>query len=602
MTQKKTIDNCSRHHQTAICLFLVLVTFAVFYRVSGYDFVNFDDDVYVTENSRVHSGLTPDNIAWAFTAENVYWHPLTWISHMVDVQIWGLNPGPQHMTNLIFHILNALLLFLTLNYMTGALWRSAFVAALFALHPINVESVAWVAERKNVLSTFFMMLALLAYRFYAAKPNRVRYLLVGTLFVLGLLAKPMLVTLPFVFLLLDYWPLGRFSLRDASGNHSGRAMSLILEKVPFLCLSGLSVIVSSVSVQAIKSLETVPMTMRIGNALVSCVKYMGKMFWPFNLAVYYPFPQNISAWQLLGTLSILVIVSGFAVRFFKQYQYVAVGWFWYLGTLVPVSGLVQAGLWPAMADRWAYVPLIGLYIAIVWGIAELAERRPYCRKFIPVAAILLLGILCTTTGLQLGYWKNSVALFRHAIEITVDNAIAHNNLGNALSSLDDQDEAYKHYAEALRIRPNYANAHYNMARILTDRGQLDEALRHYEASIRFNPHMSKAYYNRGIILAQKGDDSAAIHNFSQAVQLDPGFAEAHNNLGVVLVRQGKIDEAASHFAEAVQLNSSYITARINLQKALNDMKSLDSAHSMTAETSKESTDYKEYNHINKGDR
>jgi tetratricopeptide (TPR) repeat protein len=602
MLQKNTVNNSVWNNQTAICLLLVLVTFAVFYRVSGYDFVNFDDDVYVTENPRVRSGLTAENIAWAFRAGNVYWHPLTWISHMVDVQIWGLNPGPQHMTNLIFHILNALLLFLALNYMTGTLWRSAFVAALFALHPINVESVAWVAERKNVLSTFFLMVTLLVYGFYAVKPNRVRYLLVGTLFVLGLSAKPMLVTLPFVFLLLDYWPLGRFSFRDASGNHSGRAMSLILEKVPLFCLSGLSIIASSVSVQSIKSLETVPMTMRIGNALVSCVKYICKLFWPFNLAVYYPFPQNISAWQLLGTLSILVIVSGLAIRFLKQYPYVAVGWFWYLGTLVPVSGLVQAGLWPAMADRWAYVPLIGLLIAIVWGIAGLAKGRPYCRKFIPVAAILLLGILCTTTGLQLGYWKNSVALFRHTLEITVDNAVAHNNLGNALLSLDDQDEAYRHYAEALRIRPDYANAHYNMARILTDRGQLDEALRHYEASIRSNPRMAKAYYNRGIILVQKGDDFGAIRNFTQALQLDPGFAEAHNNLGVVLVRQGKIDEAASHFAEAVQLNSSYITARINMQKALNDMKSFDSANSMTAETSKESADYKEYNQINKGDR
>ena len=251
------------------------------------------------------------------------------------------------------------------------------------------------------------------------------------------------------------------------------------------------------------------------------------------------------------------------------------GWFWYLGTLVPVSGLVQAGLWPAMADRWAYVPLIGLLIAIVWGIAELAEGRPYCRKFIPVAAILLLGTLCTTTELQLSYWKNSVALFRHTLDITVDNAVAHNNLGNALLSLDDQDEAYRHYAEALRIRPDYANAHYNMARILTDRGQLDEALRHYEASIRSNPRMAKAYYNRGIILVQKGDDFGAIRNFTQALQLDQGFAEAHNNLGVVLIRQGEVKAAVSHFAEAVQLDNNYTIAKKNLQKALDDMRSFD---------------------------
>jgi hypothetical protein len=324
MTQKNTIGNCSWHNQTAICLFLVLVTVAIFYRVSSHDFVNFDDDVYVTANPIVHGGLTPENIAWAFRAANVYWHPLTWISHMVDVQLWGLNPGRHHLTNVVFHMVNALVLFLALNQMTGALWRSAFVAALFALHPINVESVAWVAERKNVLSTFFMMLALLIYGFYAAKPSLVRYLMVGAFFVLGLLAKPMLVTLPFVLLLLDYWPLARFSFRDATGNRSGRVLSLILEKVPLFCLSGLSVIVSSVSVQAMKSLESVSMTLRIDNALVSYMRYMGKMFWPFNLAVFYPYPQSISAGQLLGSIIILVMVSGFAIFLLKKHTYFAV--------------------------------------------------------------------------------------------------------------------------------------------------------------------------------------------------------------------------------------------------------------------------------------
>ena len=578
MIKKNTIDNRSWHNQAVICLFLVLVTFAVFCRVYGYDFVNFDDDVYVTENPQVRSGLTAENIAWAFRAENVYWHPLTWISHMMDVQIWGLDPGRHHLTNVLFHTLNAMLLFLALNRMTRTLWRSLFVAALFALHPINVESVAWVAERKNVLSTFFMMLTLLAYGFYAAKPGLARYLMVGTLFVLGLLAKPMLVTLPFVFLLLDYWPLDRFSSQKTTDDQNRGALSLILEKIPLFLLAGISIFVSSVSVQAIKSLEAVPMTMRLSNALVSYMKYMGKMFWPFNLAVFYPYPQSISAGQLLGSIIILVMVSGFAIFLLKQHAYFAVGWFWYLGTLVPVCGLVQAGLWPAMADRWAYIPLIGLFITIVWGIAELAEGRAFFRKSILIAAILVLGILCATTGLQLGYWKNSVELFQHTIEITVNNAVAHNNLGNALLSLDDQDEAYQQYAEALRIRPDYANAHYNMARLLTDRGQLDEALGHYEAAIRSNPRQVKAYYNRGIILAQKGDDSAAIHNFLQALQLDPGFAEAHNNLGVVLIRQGKFKEAASHFAEAVQLNSNYTTARRNLQKALNDMRSFDEVY------------------------
>jgi tetratricopeptide (TPR) repeat protein len=576
MDGKNKVFNCLRPGRAAICLFLALVTLAIFCRVHGYDFVNFDDDVYVTANPRVRGGLTPDDVAWAFRGvNNAYWHPLTWISHMADVQLWGLDPGRHHLTNVFFHTVNALLLFLALNYMTGALWRSAFVAALFALHPLNVESVAWVAERKNVLSTFFMMLTLLAYGFYAARPALVRYLLMISLFVLGLLAKPMLVTLPFVFLLLDYWPLGRFSLRPTTDGRTGRPLGLILEKIPLFLLSGLSVYGSSVSVHSIKSLESVSMTLRLGNALVSCMKYIGKMFWPFNLAVYYPYPKSIPAGQLLASLIVIVIISGLAVRFLKQHAYFAVGWFWFLGTLVPVSGLVQADLWPAMADRWAYVPLMGLFIAMVWGIAELAEGRSFGQKSIAVASILMTGILCSATWIQLGYWKSSVALFRHAIEVTAGNAVAHNNLGNALLNLGDSDAAYQHYAEALRIHPNHAIAHYNMARILTDRGQLDEALSHYEAAIRSNPQLTKAYYNRGIILAQKGDDFAAVRNFSHALQLDPGFAEAHNNLGVVLVRQGKVAEAVSHFAEAVQLDGSYIAARRNLQKAMDDMKSLD---------------------------
>jgi tetratricopeptide (TPR) repeat protein len=572
MIQKHTIVNGTRRSQTAVCLFLVLVTAFVFYRVSGYDYVNFDDDVYVTANLKVRSGLTPENIAWAFKADDVYWHPLTWISHMLDIQLWGINPGRHHLTNLLFHILNALLLFLTLKYMTGAFWRSIFVAALFALHPINVESVAWVAERKNVLSTFFMMLTLLAYGYFAARPGLVRYLLVVALFILGLLAKPMLVTVPFVLLLLDFWPLGRFSFRKETANRTGQAPGLILEKIPLFLLSGLSLYVSSISVQALKSLESVPMTLRLGNAVVSYARYMGKMFWPVDLAVLYPYPQGISFGPLLGSLIILIMISGVAIRFVKQQPYLAVGWFWYLGTLVPVSGLVQAGLWPAMADRWAYVPLIGLFIAIVWGIAALADARPYLRKFIAISAIAVMGILCAATGWQVGYWKNSVELFQHTLEITAANAVAHNNLGNALLGLDENDEAYEHYVEALRIQPGFAEAHYNIARILTDRGELDDALGHYAAAIRSNPRLIKAYYNRGIIMAQKGDDSAAVQNFSQALRLDSNYAEAHNNLGVVLIRQGKIDAAASHFLKAVQLKSSYLAARQNLQKALKDMR------------------------------
>ena len=548
MNDKQTIINCAWQTKAAICLFLVLVTYGVFYRLPSYDFVSFDDDLYVTANPRVQSGLTREGIVWAFSATDIdYWHPLTWISHMLDVQLWGLDAGRHHLTNLLFHIANTLLLFLVLNQITGTLWRSAFVAALFALHPINVESVAWVAERKNVLSTFFWMLTLTAYGFYTRKPGWLRYLAMGATFGLGLLAKPMLVTLPFVLLLLDYWPLGRFSLQKIKGDWVDRVPRLILEKVPLLILSGLSVYVSSVSVQAmgsVKSLESVPMTLRFSNALVSYVKYLGKMFWPFNLAVLYPYPEKIPGGQLLLALVILVSVSVAVIWALKGHAYLAVGWFWYLGTLVPVIGLVQAGHWPAMADRWAYVPLIGLFIAIVWGIAEFASVWPHIRRSIPIAATLVMGTLSALTWLQVGYWKSSVELFQHTLEVTTDNPVAH----------------------------------YNIGIILTDQGKLDAALNHYAAAIRSNPRLKKAYYNQAIILAQKGYNSAAIRNFTKALRIDPDYAEAHNNLGVVLIQQGNIDEAISHFTEAVRLRSNYITAQKNLQKALNDAKRFDSVH------------------------
>ena len=579
MPIKNTTAGCSWHIQAVICLFLVGITLAVFYRSFSYDFLNFDDDVYVTANQNVQKGLTLENTLWAFRTTSIaYWHPLTWISHMLDVQVWGVDSGRHHLTNVLFHMTNALLLFLALNHMTGAAWRSAFVAIFFALHPLNVESVAWVAERKNLLSTFFGMLTLLAYGCYTQKPDLIRYLIVGVFFLLGLLAKPMLVTLPFLFLLLDYWPLRRFSLRDSSTGRRNKTSGLILEKLPFLIISGIFVYVSSASIQGsgiLRTLKAVPMSLRFSNAVVSYVKYMGKMIWPFNLTLIYPYPQSISEGQFFLSLIFLVAVSVYVIWLLKGHSYLAVGWFWYLGTLVPVSGLVQAGLWPAMADRWAYVPLIGLFIAIVWGIAELADGRPFCKKSIPIFAILIMGFLGATTWVQLGYWKNSIELFRHALEITADNAVAHNNLGNAILHSGKSDQAYEHYAQAIRIIPDFAEAHYNIARILTDQSKIDAALSHYGSAIKSNPRFEKAYYNRGILLAQKGDDSAAILDFSMALRIDPDYAEAHNNLGVVLIRQGRIKEAASHFLKAVQLKSSYSEASQNLQKALNEMKSID---------------------------
>jgi hypothetical protein len=409
-----------------ICLFLVLVAFAVFYRLSGYDFVNFDDDLYVTANSRIQSGLTLKNIEWAFSATEIAnWHPVTWISHMLDVQLWGLDSGRHHLVNLIFHIANTLLLFLTLNRMTGALWRSAFVAALFAMHPLNVESVAWVAERKNVLSTFFWMLTVWSYNRYVENPARVKYLAMLLLFMLGLMTKPMLVTLPFVLLLLDYWPLKRvqFASNSISGqlrlkaaarsdckNHphplvaapasflalqSRSVLYLIRGKIPLLVLSGISCWVTYLVQQgsgAVASMEAIPLTFRVANALVSYVAYMGKMILPFKLAVFYPYPAAIPGWKIAGAGAILILFFGLTWKVRMRHPYVLVGWLWYMGTLVPVIGLVQIGA-QAMADRYAYLPLIGLFIAIVWSVPGYTKIRTHGKKMIPAAAVLVVGLL-----------------------------------------------------------------------------------------------------------------------------------------------------------------------------------------------------------------
>jgi len=608
MLKKNAVINRLWLKKSVICLFLALITFVTFSRTLSYDFVNYDDDLYVTANSRVQKGLNMENIVWAFSTTDIAnWHPLTWLSHMLDVQLWGMNSGRHHLVNVFFHITNALLLFLTLNRMTGALWCSGFVAVLFAVHPLNVESVAWVAERKNVLSTFFWLLTIWSYCQYVEKPVRVKYLAVILFFMLGLMTKPMLVTLPFVLLLLDYWPLKRFRFAAALTSHqlpfinpsksddkshshqfdipSGLSsafqnrsfLSLIREKIPLFVLSGFSCGVTYLaqnSAGAVRSLEVIPLTSRIANALVSYVGYVGKMIFPLRLAIFYPYPEVILWWRVVGVCFILILIcyTAWQVRF--RHPYVIIGWFWYLGTLIPVIGLVQVGS-QAMADRHAYVPLIGLFIAGVWSVSEFLKVYLSRNKLVPIVATLLIGILFMITWKQIGYWKNSSTLFQHTIDVTTDNYLAHNNLGNAMVHLGKNDEAYQHYTEALRIKPHYADAHYNMGILLTTRDKLDEAIGHYKAAIRSNPYLKKAYYNLGTILQQKGSNAEAIRNFSYALRLDPSFAEAHNNLGVLLARQGKINEAAAHFLKAVHLKTDYIAARKNLQKAQSEMRRID---------------------------
>jgi tetratricopeptide (TPR) repeat protein len=576
--------------------------------VRHYEFNNFDDNIYVTSNSFVRSGLNAASMRWSFNytlKDGNYWQPLTWLSHMLDVSLYGMDAGCHHMSNVFFHMMSAMLLFLAFNQMTGALWRSALVAALFALHPINVESVAWVAERKNVLSTFFWMLTLLLYAGYHQHRGILRYLAVIFAFGLGLLAKPMLVTLPFVLLLLDYWPLKRIVFQKAGPFPAAHVLRLIFEKLPLFILSAVSVYLSAASVKGmgnVISLENLPMKLRLANALVAYVKYIGKLIWPYPLAVYYPFPEQISLWQPLAAFALLLFVSIIVCRTLNRKPYLAIGWLWYLGTLIPVIGLVQVGMWPAMADRWAYVPTIGLFIMLAWGVAEIARHRRYRRVVLAGLSVSALTALLVVSYFQISLWRDSVSLFEHGIQVTGGTWKMHNNLANALNARGRRGEAilhYKHalqldppepegvhynlaialtsmgrlqeaieqYGEAIRINPDYADAHVNLGAALARLGKKAEAGRHYFEALRVDPNFAPANYNLGNLMLAQGETHAAINRYSKALRINPHFAEAHNGMGLAFMQTGKLEQALLCFRKAAKLNPAFCDGMRNLKLA-----------------------------------
>ena len=535
------------------CIWLILITavLLVYWQVGDHEFINYDDNVYITDNAQVQKGLTSNGIIWAFTTSHTgNWHPLTWISHMLDCELYGLNPGGHHLTNVLLHMANAILLFVVLRWMTGAIWRSGLVAALFALHPLHVESVAWAAERKDVLSTFFWMLTMVAYVHYVNRPGGKRYFLVLVTFFLGLMAKPMLVTLPFVLLLLDYWPLNRFKPRAVTGSvedqplgfrSSGDDKSPILkavkEKTPLFLMSLFSCVVTVMAQQeagAISTLEIVPFKLRIANGLVSFVAYMGKMVWPLDLAVFYPHPvSELQIWKPVAAGLFLLIVSTVVLLVAQRCRYVLVGWLWYLGTLVPVIGLVQVGE-QAMADRYTYVPLIGLFIVVVWGFADLVKGWRSRRWVVSVSAAVMVLALMAGSWLQVAHWKNSVKLFKHALDATSNNYVAHYNLGNALALQGNLTGAVSHYNKALQINPDHAEAHLNLAVGLDRQGKHQEAIQHYAEVLRISPHDAQSHNNLGVALAEQGRLKEAVAHFTEALRIDPNFKEAQRNLDLSL--------------------------------------------------------------------
>jgi len=549
--------NLNRSQLTAIiCVALAIVTFAVYWPLSGHNFINLDDQQYVTANPHVTSGLTFTNAIWAFTTgEAANWHPLTWISHMMDYSLYGPNPAGHHLTNLLFHIANTLLLFLLLNQLTGALWRSFFVAALFAWHPLHVESVAWVAERKDVLSTFFWMLALLAYARYAQRKSplnpqlsTLNYLSALFFFACGLMSKPMVVTLPFVLLLLDFWPLNRVSgfRFQVSGSEISQPPTfnlqpptftrLIFEKLPFFALAlGGSIVTYLVqkSGGATWSEGSLPFSARIANALVSYVRYIAKTFWPVDLAVIYPYSRHWPVEIVIGAALLLVIWTALFILRAKKNPYLPVGWFWFLGTLVPVIGLVQVGS-QSIADRYTYIPDIGLFILVVWGANDLLERWPEWKKFLPVAGGVALAGCLAITSIHLNYWQDSIALFSHTVEVTTDNYTAYNFLGRALDDAGQRDEALFCYNKSVEIEPRYPQAQFNLGMALQRKDRFDEASEHLAAAVKLVPDNAEARYYLAQALSRAGKAGDAVQQYREALRLKPDFPEAKRELDDIL--------------------------------------------------------------------
>lgn len=572
-----------------VSLVLILGTLAIYGPVVGHDFTTYDDPLYVTENPRVQQGLTAQTVAWAFTTtRGGNWHPLTWLSHALDWQLYGAWPGGHHLTSLLLHLANTVLLFALLRRMTGALWSSAVVAALFAWHPLHVESVAWVAERKDVLSTLFGLLAIRACAAYAQARRPSRYRLALLFSGLSLLAKPMLVTLPFVLLLLDYWPLKRSPRWQRAGEapateNPPRPLTwtrLALEKWPFFILAGASSLVTFLvqkSGGAVAAFEVMPLTDRLANALTSYVSYLRKMIWPNDLAVFYPLPDSWPAGQVAAAALLLLIVTAIVVVRRQRQPYLFVGWFWFLGTLVPVIGFVQVGL-QSMADRYTYIPQTGIFILLVWGVAEMAERwPPGLRAALKVATALALAGCLTLTAFHVRRWQNAETLFTHALAVSSDRFAAHSNLARALGKLGRIEEAAAHFQAALQLQPDAPLPLYNLGLIAVRRGDLQSAMEHYQAALRTRPDYAPARFELANILANQGKLEEAVNQYRECLCTERGVAQIHLNLGIVLAKLGALGDAANQFKAALRLEPDAAETHDQLGTVLQKLMQTESA-------------------------
>jgi tetratricopeptide (TPR) repeat protein len=571
----------NRNLKIGLILLLIGTGLAVYWDTEPHEFITFDDDVYITANEMVRKGFTWEGFIWAFTSPNkMYWHPVTWLSHMIDSELYGLNAKGHHFNNLLLHITNAVLLFLALYRMSHAAGRSFFVAALFLVHPLGVESVAWISERKNVLAGLFWMLTLLSYIYYTERPALSRYCLILFTFVLGLMTKPILVTMPFLFFLLDYWPLKRMGRADRKNDKLGKFMSagegnfsfaLVIEKIPLLFLSGASVYWSSLVAQGHGtwvSARLVPFTLRIQNALISYPAYIKKMVWPSELAPFYPYPQQIPLWESFAADLFLVGVTALAVRRMLKNPYFLVGWLWFVGTLLPVLGLVQQGLWPKTADRFVYIPLIGLFVIIAWGLVDLGKtwRAP------GLGLVALGGIAVLSLGMvtrhQNAYWRNSITLFEHTLNVTKRNFPAHMNLGIALALAGKAEEAVSEFQRALESgHPRPQDVHYNLGQAYASMEKYADALIHLRTALSLDPEFIDPHISLGTMFLREGQWDQAESEWARVLELDPKNKKALNNMGVVMLHRGKAESAIEWFTAALKVDSDYLMAKKNLEIA-----------------------------------
>jgi tetratricopeptide (TPR) repeat protein len=581
----------SRFPAWLLAVLLVLATVALYWPAMRCGFINLDDPDCVTENHHIQGGLTWEGVKWAFsdTEQHAYWAPLTWLSHEVACQFFGLNPWGHHLINVLLHAANTALVFLVFRRLTGATWRSLMLAALFGWHPLRVESVAWVTERADVLSTLFWMLALLAYASYAQKsevrgqksgtnlPNPKSFLLVPFywlslfFFALGLMSKAMLVTMPFVLLLLDWWPLERL--------RSGSVWRLVREKIPFFALASVMSVVTFMAQKqggAVRSVEYLPLGARVGNALISYCRYLGKMFWPTDLAVFYPHPWY---WPLGKVLLAGMILSSISVLLFvkrSRYPYSLMGWLWFVGTLVPVIGLVQVGL-QAMADRYSYVPSIGLFIFLSWGAGALTKGWRHRVIVLSGAATVAMALCAGLAWRQVGYWKDTRTLFQHAIDATKNNFIAYSNLGDYELEQGNYDEAIKLCGEATRLMPSYHLAYSPLGAALCKSGRLTEGIQELQLAVKMDPDTAQPHSDMADALVQKGQGADAINEYRETIRLNPEMLDARNRLGVLLENSGHLDEAIQQFEEVIRINPAYVSAYNNLGLALESQGRLNQA-------------------------